>query len=121
MAFPISNFETEVPVGTMNGINRNFTVQKTPRAILLNGLYYESGYGYTYTEPTITVDSGLAPNASSTFFSIQLNTQGYASSTPLYIQDSGNISLGLAILITILSIVLIAFLKNNIIKKRKWS
>lgn len=46
---------------------------------------------------------------------------GSASSSPLYTQDSGNLSLGLALIITIISLAFVGFLFNNMTKKKPWS
>jgi len=48
-----------------------------------------------------------------------LTLQGTASSSPLYTQDSGNLSLGLAIIIVILFLMVVGFMYNNM-KQKKW-
>lgn len=43
-----------------------------------------------------------------------------ATSSPVYIQDSGNISIGLAIIIVMLSLMVVGFMYNNITRKKPW-
>lgn len=43
-----------------------------------------------------------------------------ASNTPVYIQDSGNISFALAILIFLVSLMFVGFLFNSIKTKKPW-
>lgn len=54
-----SGITFEVPAGTVDGSNNSFTVANTPKYIVLDGVTYFSGQGYTYVAGTITTD--IAP------------------------------------------------------------
>jgi len=45
---------------------------------------------------------------------------GYSTSSVLYVQDSGNVSLGLSIIIVMMSIALVAYFFNSIKSKKPW-
>jgi len=45
---------------------------------------------------------------------------GTASSSPIYVQDSGNISIGLGIITTILFLMVVGFMYNNMTRKKPW-
>ena len=49
----------EIPVGTINGSNKVFTVSHTPKYIIVDGVTYFENYGYTLSTLTITTD--IAP------------------------------------------------------------
>lgn len=117
----ISNFITEVPIGTKNGVNRVFSLTKEPRAVVLDGLWYFEGQGYSKSDLVITMDTNLKPATTSYFLALQKNVIGYSSSSPIYIQDSGNLSFGLSVIITLMTFVFIAFIYNSFTKKKKWS
>jgi len=73
----------------------------------------------TTASPTTTVSMVLLPydiaQASTTAVSIS-----NASTSPIYVQDSGNISFALAILITIVFIAVVAMIFNSITSKKPW-
>lgn len=46
----------ETPTGTINGSNTAFTVSNEPKWVLVNGVTYFSGVGYSYAGGTITLD-----------------------------------------------------------------
>lgn len=116
----ISNFITEVPVGTKNGVNRVFTVSEQPRAVILDGFWYFESNGYTYSGSSITMSTNLAPATTSYFLSLQFNDVGYSSSSPIYIQDSGNISFGLSVIIVLVMVAFTAYIYNAFNKKKPW-
>lgn len=49
-----------------------------------------------------------------------LSMCGNSTSSPCITQDSGNISLGLAIIIVVLFLMVVGFIFNNISKKKPW-
>lgn len=51
----------EIPTGTVNGVNTSFTVLHTPKAVIIDGMYRVSGFGYTYSGGIITVDADNPP------------------------------------------------------------
>ena len=56
-----SLFRVETPSGTVDGSNTEFTTTNTPKFIIVDGIIYFTGNGFTYLNPTITVDSVIAP------------------------------------------------------------
>ena len=67
----------ETPVGTINGINKTFTVTNTPVFIVEDGVTYFNGQGYTLAGLTITFDNapvGFLQSAYSTSGSIETPT-----------------------------------------------
>lgn len=50
---------SETPVGTINSVNKSFTVSNTPKYVVSDGVTYFPNAGYTYSAPTITMD--IAP------------------------------------------------------------
>lgn len=50
---------TEIPVGALG--QNTFTVSTTPKYIVIDGRAYVSGFGYTYSSGTITVDALVIP------------------------------------------------------------
>ena len=66
MGFYIANYLTtgaapyitgsETPVGTVNGINKTFTVSNTPKYVVSDGVTYFANNGYTIVGLTITMD-----------------------------------------------------------------
>lgn len=51
----------ETPSGTVDGANTIFTVSNTPRFVVVDGFVRFSGFGYTFSAPTITVDPVAPP------------------------------------------------------------
>jgi hypothetical protein len=51
----------ETPTGDVDGINVTYTTVNTPKFLIIDNSIYVSGKGYTYSSPTITVDSLIAP------------------------------------------------------------
>jgi hypothetical protein len=51
-------FNTETPVGTIDGSNNTFTVSNEPVQVVSDGITYFDGAGYTYSAGTITMDVG---------------------------------------------------------------
>ena len=51
----------EIPSGTVNGVNTDFTVTHTPKYVIIDNLYKMEGFGYTYSGGTITTDTDGAP------------------------------------------------------------
>jgi len=78
-----------------------------------------------FVDPALFASPGLSmiSRASSTCYQIGTTTpytfQCNASSTPVYVQDAGNVSIGLAILITMQSLMLVGYTYNTISNKRK--
>lgn len=116
----ISNFITEVPAGTMNGSNKIFTVSSIPRAVVVDGLWYFENSGYTRSNLTLTMSTSSTPATTSIFVSLQRNSYGFSSSSPLYIQDSGNISFGLSVIIVLVMVAFTAYIYNAFNKKKPW-
>lgn len=52
----------ETPTGTVNDSNTTFAVDNEPRYLVINGLLYFAGEGYTYTSGTIDLDSPVGDN-----------------------------------------------------------
>ncbi len=47
----------ETPSGTVNGVNTSFTVSNEPAWIIVDGITYFAGAGYTYGAGTLTIDT----------------------------------------------------------------
>ncbi len=57
-----TSINVETPAGTVNGVNRTFTVTNTPTCVVIdNMLYFGSGDGYTYVGGTITCNGDRPP------------------------------------------------------------
>lgn len=56
-----STLASETPIGTVDGSNVTYTVSHTPLFVIIDGMFRISGNGYTYSAPTITVDSSAPP------------------------------------------------------------
>lgn len=63
-----ANFET--PVGLVDGLNADFVVSNTPKAVLLNGLTYFENDGYTFNSVTMTITMLIIPVVGSTLRSL---------------------------------------------------
>lgn len=63
----INFVEGEIPVGLVNGVNTNFTVQFTPLAgslkVFRNGLRLKQTFDYNFSGQTITFVSGAIPGS----------------------------------------------------------
>ena len=65
--------------------------------------------------------TSLYATASSTCIYVATGTyQCWATSTPVYIQDAGNLSLGVTIIIVLLFLMTVGFLFNNMTTKKPW-
>lgn len=51
-----SGVSTEVPSGSVNGLNTIFTVTAEPKWVVSDGVVYFNSNGYTYGALTITMD-----------------------------------------------------------------
>src|SRR2546428_160451 len=74
---PISTNTFETPVGSVNSSNAVYTTTFQPIAVVLNGIIYRDGKGYTLTGSgpyTITFDTALVPQTGSDLFSIPLSS-----------------------------------------------
>ncbi len=53
---PPGSVQIETPAGTVDGSNGTFTVSNAPTYLIIDGFVRFSGFGYTYSSGTITVD-----------------------------------------------------------------
>ena len=53
---PADSVAIETPTGTIDGSNPTFTVSNAPTYLVIDGSVRFSGFGYTYSGGTITVD-----------------------------------------------------------------
>lgn len=53
----------ETPSGTVDGSNATFTVSNEPSFVIIDGMFRVSGFGYTYSGGTITVDPLTPPTS----------------------------------------------------------
>lgn len=51
----------ETPVGTVNGVNRVFTVAHDPLFVIIDSAFRVDGQGYSYSSPTITTNALTPP------------------------------------------------------------
>lgn len=61
--YTTSSAFVETPSGTINGTNTVFTVSNTPVYVVIDGLTYVEGFGYTYLAGTITTSVLVAPTS----------------------------------------------------------
>jgi hypothetical protein len=60
----------ETPVGVLDGVNVNFVVANTPKAVILNQQTYFQDDGYTFNSITMTITMLVTPVAGSTLRSM---------------------------------------------------
>jgi len=58
-----TSINVETPTGTVNGVNTTFTVSNAPTFVIIDGMVRFSGFGYTYSLGTITVDPLIPPTS----------------------------------------------------------
>lgn len=100
----------------------NINYQMTPMSFkcINSPIYYSvtgfAGLGGDYTVSWVERDISVTPDPLGTFTATVVST----STSPLYVQDAGNLSFLLAILISLMFLMVVGFVYNNMTNKKPW-
>jgi hypothetical protein len=95
----------------------------TTDRVAFAGSYSDTQHNYVFTNSLVSFSKIGVGTSSLELIYVPRNRTlkpDYASTTPLYIQDSGNISFGFAIVIFTMFLMVVAMVYNNFKAKRSW-
>lgn len=100
----------------------NINYQMTPMSFkcINSPIYYSvtgfAGLGGDYTISWVDRDTSTTPDPLGVFTATVVST----STSPLYVQDAGNLSFLLTILISLMFLMVVGFVYNNMTNKKPW-
>lgn len=100
----------------------NINYQMTPMSFkcINSPIYYSvtgfAGLGGDYTVSWVDRDTSTTPDPLGVFTATVVST----STSPLYVQDAGNLSFLLTILISLMFLMVVGFVYNNMTNKKPW-
>lgn len=100
----------------------NINYQMTPMSFkcVNSPIYYSvtgfAGLGGDYTVSWVDRDVSATPDPLGTFTATVVST----STSPLFVQDAGNLSFLLTILISLMFLMVVGFVYNNMTNKKPW-
>lgn len=62
------------------------------------------------------IDNGVVDTSSNCVVTASSTVQGVSTSSPVYVQDDGNLSFGLSVIIVILCLMVVAMVFNKLFK-----